>query len=98
VQDLDVVAAVEVVVDEHLPVALHIVHHLPHPRQPGLWLRVEGPDLRLDAVSDVVERGSLETAVRLRPIFLNLGDRQGHVFFPIDFYLKLEGTSNFDCS
>ena len=66
VKDFNVIAAVQVVVDEHLPVALHVVHHLTDPRQSGHGIGVKIADLVLDAVPDVIERQSLKIFVRLK--------------------------------
>ena len=67
VKDFYVIAAVEVVVDEHLPVALHVVAHLLHPSQARLGL--ENPDLVLDAFANVIERRSFEIFVFLKIFF-----------------------------
>ena len=59
VEHVDVVAAVQVVVDKHLPVALHVVGDRSDPGQPGWMIGLENPDLLLGAVPDVVERRRL---------------------------------------
>ncbi len=60
------VAAVEVVVDKDLPVALHVVDHRADPGQARLVLEVELSDLVLDAVPNVIVRRRLVTFVRLK--------------------------------
>ena len=69
VKDFYVIAAVEVVVDEHLPVALHVVAHLLYPSQTRLGLGLENPDLVLDAFANVIERRSFEIFVFLKIYF-----------------------------
>ena len=57
-QDVDVVATIKVVVDKHLPVAGHVIAHMLDPGQTRPGLGLEGPDLVVDAGSDVIESSS----------------------------------------
>ena len=58
VQNIHVVAPIQVVVHKHLPVAGHVIAHMLDPGQTRPGHGLERPDLGVDAGSDVIERSS----------------------------------------